>query len=434
VSAAPRLVWGPILDGVVREDAVRAVLDIAAALAAPPSSDGDGPYPSNRADVPGGAAGLALFYTYLAETELGDSAGFADAAGRYLESAIEALAHEPMMEALHGGFSGIAWVVEHLKGWLFEPEEEDLNAAIDGALLQRVSQTPWNGDYDLIIGLVGLGVYALDRLPGATARRCVEEIVARLAELAERQGSGLTWFTAPERLPEHQRVHHPNGYYNLGLAHGAPGVIGFLADTCAAGVAVERARPLLDGAVAWLLTQRQPEAVGSTFAWALAAGDPPTDCRSAWCYGDPGAATTLLLAAQTVGDASWERAARDIALRSARRARDKAGVVDAGLCHGGAGLAHVLNRQYHLTGEPELLAVARHWFEATLAMRKPGTGVGGFLAYTPNDRGQPEWTAERGFLTGAAGVGLALLGAATPLEPAWDRILQLSPYRLPTSA
>jgi hypothetical protein len=33
------------------------------------------------------------------------------------------------------------------------------------------------------------------------------------------------------------------------------------------------------------------------------------------------------------------------------------------------------------------------------------------------------WRAEPGLLTGTAGVGLALLAATTPIEPAWDRAL-----------
>jgi hypothetical protein len=33
------------------------------------------------------------------------------------------------------------------------------------------------------------------------------------------------------------------------------------------------------------------------------------------------------------------------------------------------------------------------------------------------------WQDDPGFLTGAAGVGLALLAATTPVEPAWDRLL-----------
>jgi hypothetical protein len=37
--------------------------------------------------------------------------------------------------------------------------------------------------------------------------------------------------------------------------------------------------------------------------------------------------------------------------------------------------------------------------------------------------GDLEWRPESGFLTGSAGIGLALLAATTPVEPEWDRVL-----------
>jgi hypothetical protein len=36
------------------------------------------------------------------------------------------------------------------------------------------------------------------------------------------------------------------------------------------------------------------------------------------------------------------------------------------------------------------------------------------------------WMAETGLLTGAAGVALSLLAAATSVEPEWDRVLLVS--------
>src|SRR5207247_4655901 len=94
----------------------------------------------------------------------------------------------------------------------------------------------------------------LQSLPVAAGM--LERVVDRLAELAVREGEEITWFTPAKRLPEWQRAICPGGYFNVGLAHGVPGVIALLGGACAAGVAVDRARPLLDGAVTWLLNQR----------------------------------------------------------------------------------------------------------------------------------------------------------------------------------
>src|SRR5262249_34331610 len=158
------------------------------------------------------------------------------------------------------------------------------------------------------------------------------------------------------------------GYYNLGLAHGVPGVLGLLGRVCATGVARGKARSLLDGAVRWLLDQDGP---GSFPYWAApgAAGD---TARLAWGYGDPGVAAALAGAAGRVADRAGDAAARGLARRAAERPSEESGVKDAGLCHGSAGLAHLFNRMFHATGEPRLAEAARSWFEQTLAMRRPG--------------------------------------------------------------
>src|SRR5262249_2093599 len=143
-------------------------------------------------------------------------------------------------------------------------------------------QSPWKDDYDLISGLVGFGVYALERMtPGADATRlaavvCLERVINRLAETAEHRAEGITWWTNPAWLPPETRPRWPPGYYNVGLAHGVPGVIALLGCVCAApsprvlsptmgertrgeGVALPQARALLNGAVRWLLEQDGPD-------------------------------------------------------------------------------------------------------------------------------------------------------------------------------
>jgi hypothetical protein len=52
--------------------------------------------------------------------------------------------------------------------------------------------------------------------------------------------------------------------------------------------------------------------------------------------------------------------------------------------------------------------------------------VAGFLAWAKTDASPGSWQAAPGFLTGAAGVALALLAATSAVEPAWDRALLAS--------
>lgn len=411
--------WHPLLEGPIADQASEAIREIAASLTAPDAT-------ARASSLAGGSAGKALFYAYL-HLHTADPAA-ADRAADLLDHAAEDLAGTPMAPSLYSGFSGIAWVLEHLRGRLFEAgdEEEDPVQEIDEALLSPLSRSPWVGEYDLIGGLAGLGVYALERLPRPSAAALLEQIVDRLAELAETMDDGTAWFTPPERLPEWQREIHSRGVYNLGVAHGLPGVLPVLAGACAAGVAVERARPLLDSSVAWLLARRHGPEIPSCFGTTYAPWEDPAPSRLAWCYGDPGIAAALLAAARAVGEPEWERQAIATAIAAATRDESTAMIRDTGLCHGAAGLGHLFNRLYHETGEERIGQAARFWFERTLAMRAPGEGIAGFRAWEVNPGGEPGWRADSGFLEGAAGIGLALLGAVSTVEPAWDRMLLVS--------
>jgi len=415
--------WNPLLTGPLADRASRAVREIAEALPGASSRDG-----ASQASLASGLAGQALFYAYLAIATSDEAA--ADRAAELLERAADELANTPLPPHLYAGFPGVAWTMEHLQDLLFETPEgeeaEDPILEIDEALLVPLARSPWMGEYDLIGGLAGLGVYALERLPRPSARTLLERVVDRLAELSEEMEEGSAWFTPPERLPEWQREIHTRGNYNLGVAHGLPGVLPVLAGACAAGVAVERVRPLLESSVSFLLARRLPPGSESCFAGSYAPWEDSTPTRLAWCYGDPGIAAALLPAARAVGNAEWERQALDIALAAAARDESTSHVRDAGLCHGAAGLGHLFNRLFQATGEERLAAAARFWSERTFTFQATGEPVAGFRAWEVGVLGQPGWRPDAGFLEGAAGVGLALLGAVSSVEPAWDRVLLVS--------
>jgi hypothetical protein len=210
------------------------------------------------------------------------------------------------------------------------------------------------------------------------------------------------------------------------MAHGVPGVIALLGASIGDGVELPGARSLLRDAVAWLFGRALPEAQQTVIPnYVVGDGTPATDGRSGWCYGDPGAAAAVLVAARATGDDAWEREAIRWMRKCAARPMQDAGVRDAGLCHGAAGLAHVFNRVYQATGIEELGAAARRWFARTLELRREGEGVAGFPAYVGAGPAAGCWQARAGLLSGATGVAMALLAATTAVEPSWDRALLL---------
>ena len=424
MTDSPR--WQPWAEGDLAARAREAVQAIASELPQTPGWIPDGASERGaaalRASLASGSAGQALFYAYLAFDS--EDEAHADRAIALLDEAADALATVPMALSLLSGVSGIAWVTDHLRGRLFT-DDGGGSSTVDEALLCSLSRSPWTGEYDLINGLTGLGICALEGLPRPAARACLEQVVERLAERAEESAEGAAWFSRPETLPGYQREAYPSGLYNLGMSHGGAGVVALLGAACRAGLGAT-AGPLLERAVSWLLARRQAAGSGFCFTHFYSPRGRARQSRLAWCYGDPGTATALWIAARASGDPVWERAALDVALDAAARPPEAARVVDAGLCHGAAGLAQIFGRLFIATGDERLGAAARFWLGRALEHRTPGQGAGGFRSWSAGLSNVEDWRDDRGFLEGSAGVGLALLAAVSQVEPEWDRALLMS--------
>ena len=406
--------WQPLLTAELDVRARRIVDAITVALRDEPI---EAEYPS----ISSGYLGAALYFGYL--DRLQPSAGHTAIGEALRDRAIDDLAQTWKPPGLHYGVSGVAWAVEHLQG--DELDEEDANSEIDEALVAFVDGVSTRADFDLMNGLTGIGVYAIERSRRPSGRALLARVVARLAEMAEPRDGGLAWHTHPENEPAASRALYPNGFYNLGVAHGPPAVVLVLAGACA--LRVSGARPLLNDAMRWLLARRRGD--NSSFVFPMIELDdgrslPP---RAAWCYGDAGVSVTLLATARAASCTEWETAALAAAERAAARPAADCGVADAGVCHGAAGLALMFHRLWHSTGDARFAAAARHWYEHTLDLHQPGRGVGGYEAWLqpsqPGARGT--WEADRSLLSGAAGIGLVLM-AGLGIEPRWDRMLASS--------
>ena len=158
--------WQPLLEGRLREHAWESVRAILADL------ESRGRQPSGDPSLAGGTTGLTMLHGYLAQS--GRSPGSAALARRHLEHASAFVANNPIPASLYSGLTGVGWAVAHLQGRLPGLDGEDDLAEIDAALLDHLDQSPWRGAYDLIEGLVGFGVYALERLPRPAAAACLE--------------------------------------------------------------------------------------------------------------------------------------------------------------------------------------------------------------------------------------------------------------------
>ena len=430
--------WLPIFAGPEKENIWGVVKDIADILHEPPAAwiplirVGVEPYRVARgASLALGSAGLALFYAYLSRVS-GASSVFADEADRFLSEACDVLELAPLPVGLYRGIGGIAWVVQHLQGFLYNDEsynpETDPNNAIDRILFD----SPMIQEkFDLWEGCVGLGVYGLERLHHPTAEKNLELLLRRLDSLSSQCEGGVTWFTPPGAQGRGEGNVYSRGYYDLGVAHGIAGVISFLSRVHARHILPDLTGRLLEGAVSWLLARQWDHDDGSMFPQFLLPPDnkPLTTSTYGFCHGDLGVAAALVSAAACMGNSSWKGKAMEAAHSSVRyleKAEMLSNFSNPHLCHGAAGLGHLFNRIYQATAEETFRDEACKWFRRTLELRRPGTGIAGFSKNGLNEDGEMSELYDPGFIQGAAGIGLALLSAITDMEPKWDRVMLIS--------
>jgi lantibiotic modifying enzyme len=338
----------------------------------------------------------------------------------------ERLHSSPSGIGLHGGICGVAWLTRWLANRQTHGDGADEACAqIDELLVRLVEE--WDlehQDYDLVSGLIGMGVYALRASPTGSARTLLEHIVSRLERAARRADGGTTWLTPPETLPPDVLSQAPAGLFNMGMAHGVPGVIALLSRVHGAGVETERVLRLIEGALRWLQRQCVRHGDGVHVPNWVTDASSATFPRSAWCYGTLGMSAGIMLSDQAVLCDEWHQHAIDMARREAARGVDGVGVMDACLCHGAAGNALVYLQLYASSGDHTFESAARTWYETTLRMRRRGMGIGGYQFMTCE-----QMSDNASFLSGSAGVGLSLLAALSDHPPSWSDLLLIDDAR-----
>lgn len=379
-----------------------------------------------------GHPGLALLFAEFAH---GDTRYRAHAHA-HLAAAGRALVSSPS-DGLFAGLPAVAFAARCAQQTpddysnLLRPVEERLTAGLRARLTAEAERLDAGMPgmpgpvYDVIGGICGLGRYLLNWAPAAPD--LLMEILAYLVRLTDpvsAHGHVVPgwWVRGAPSLG--QQTHYPRGHFNLGLAHGIPGVLALLALASEAGAEVEGQSEAITRIAEWVLGRqiddyRWPAAIPFD---AEAVGAFVTESSGpGWCYGTAGVARALFVAGRALDRADWQRTAIH-ALSGA--VRDTKTMSDFGLCHGWAGLLHIAWRTTLDSGDqaladhlPELVNRIVEGFDSTAP-----------FGYRSDDAGGRRGPHRAGFLEGAAGIALALHSWASGSGPAspWETALMLS--------
>ncbi|MFI6155860.1 lanthionine synthetase C family protein [Kitasatospora sp. NPDC051170] len=406
------------------------------------------PFEWGGASLGKGYTGVALLQLALARHPLGAQDDWLARAQGVLGGAVASTHTHPLTTtSLLLGSSGLALAVEEFRRY------DERYAPSARRLWQQVAEQVrghnWPPrergyaatDYDVISGAAGV-LGALVSAPEALAEHpeAVDLLVRYLLEAVGGPEADLACRVPPELFPlEEYREQYPFGYYNTGLSHGIPGILSALAAAHRAGCETPGIRAALGRLAQRLLDWSTSDGFGPDWPAGIpltegGAADPaaavPT--RTAWCYGTPGVAVALFQAGTALGDGTLRSAAADAHRAAVARALDAPGALSSPtLCHGTAGL----------------LCTAAFFAEQT-EQNDGGPGDGGRdddgrddvhrlteRLLTQCDPEHPlvvrdeestgNFVDDPSFLTGAAGVGLALLTAAGGGRQLWWNGLML---------
>ena len=355
----------------------------------------------------GGLGGLSILYSSLISVD--DDAGtFRQEARRCLH---EFQARLPQLTStkcgLYNGLAGMAWAIQYSATRLAEPEFVDQDLSDLFEVIEDFLNLDEPLEYDLIGGIVGIGMFALT-LQSGWRERLIKKVLERLEASAISVEHGVAWQTPSFRNAKPaDPTHAQSPEFNLGIAHGVPGVVNFLAQCSLREVGGEHARGLLQLATEWLCRQALRSPGQSCFGYVAGSSTPS---RAAWCYGDPGIAVALVNASSALGSSAINDHALSVVRRSAARNMVDSGVVDTGYCHGTAGLAHLLRFLYERTGVTEARHAYQYWLAQTVRLRQPGEGICGYRQWVV----EPEHSlfADFDYLTGVIGIALVFLDEA----------------------
>jgi lantibiotic biosynthesis protein len=313
-------------------------------------------------------------------------------------------------------------------------------AKVDAALRRRVLSQWSNGelaariegghltmaDYDLVSGLSGVLRYLL--LEPARNADAVALVLRQLVAIVRSGQPGRPgWSVAHPPMIGTEPTDFPRGHANVGMAHGAAGILAALSIAIQAGMRVPEQEQAIALLSEWLLTIQLADTHGTIWPSFIAlhrqAATPTTRPRG-WCYGTPGIARALQLASDALGDVSLRAAADAAILSMVARPVGEATADEASLCHGLAGTLQVVWR----CATSATVQIPASWVESVardlLARYEPDSRLG----YNTRPL---QWTdaysvpKDLELITGVTGICLALHRFSRGAPPAtpWDAAL-----------
>jgi class I lanthipeptide synthase len=393
-------------------------LVIAAAIAEQLKDPAKPPAPAGRhgstpQSLANGAAGIALLHIERARTGQGDW----NTAHAWICAAANGDISAGPNASIYFGAPALAFVVAAHGSGRYARALAHLRSATATLTRRRLDHAharidrgdrPALAEFDLIRGLTGLGAYYLHCEP---EHELITAVLTYLVRLTEPIRGLPGWWT--DHGPTGNPL--PGGHGNLGLAHGITGPLALLALAKRRGITVTGQAAAIDRICSWLDGWQQPHSAGPWWPRTISRQEHDTGhpqqagpAQPSWCYGTPGIARAMQLAALATAHPQRQHTAELALLGCLDDGTQLKELIEPGLCHGIAGLFHTAHR---IAQDSPTTAIANRIVNLTTTL----------LSQSEMDAHGP------GLLEGTAGLALTLhsLTEETP-PPRWDACLLLA--------
>ncbi len=368
-----------------------------------------------------GSAGVALFLNFY--SKFTNNEEFTVNSISIISDIFDQINHGNLYSTFAGGTAGVGWLIEFLsQNDFIEVDANEIIGELDDYLYSTMVKEMGQNNFDYLHAAGGIALYFLKRKSLSKSEYYINNFIDLLEKSSLRENNSCKW--ASEMFSgSNKKI----DVYNLSMSHGIASIIAILSKVYVREINKEKVYKLLTGAINYVLNNQLD--TNNSLSYfpdsVLIDGKKGKETRLAWCYGDLGIAISLWNASKAISDKELEKKSIEILLHASKRRDLKENMVlDAGLCHGTAGIAHIFNRMYINTRISEFKETADYWFNQTLKMAKFIDVLAGFKVFRIKE--QVSWINDYEFLEGIAGIGLAMISYVSEIEPTWDECLLLS--------
>lgn len=331
---------------------------------------------------------------------------------------------------LYGGAAGVAWTLRRLA--VCEPRLTSVVGNLDTEIIRTIHEQPQLSElgrqedfhYDIISGRAGVLCYLLT-ITSRTAetQNSIDVLISDLIWLSDLSDDFPTRALIVSRGTARDNplaCAMPDGYFDMGLAHGLPGILAALALASVRGYGGTRAKHAVAAISAWIADRAVQDEWGPYWPLALPLGgklDSVQHGRAGWCYGTAGISRALWLAGASLDNDELCHTAIVSFEAALRRLANTQTLDSPTLCHGTAGM---IATAYAFLLDGVRIDGIEALVEKVLDACSPSHRFG-----IQDATAGGTTTDDPGFLTGAAGVALTLFAVSEGMRSDWLRPLAI---------